>query len=60
MSNLESTGHSLAVGGEVEISLSDVGRVGAKPMYDKDMTPPSSLRIREDTYTSPKIKLDTN
>lgn len=57
MSNLESAGHSLAVGGEVEIRLSDVGRVRAKPMYDKDMTQPSRLRIREDTYTFPKQNL---
>lgn len=57
MSNLEYAGQSLAVGGEVEILLSDVGRVGAKPMYDKDMTQPSRLRIREATYTSPKPNL---
>lgn len=38
MCNLEYTGHSLAVGGEVEILLSDLGRTGDKSTHDKDMT----------------------
>lgn len=35
VSNLEGSGHSLAVGGEAEILLSDLGRVRAKPMPDR-------------------------
>lgn len=34
-SNLEGSGHNLAVGGEVEIFLSDSGRVRAKPMLTR-------------------------
>lgn len=55
--NVEYGGHSLTVGGEVGILLSDLERIGVKPMHDKDMTQPSRLRTREDTYTSPKQNL---
>lgn len=37
MCNFEYIGYSLVVGGEVEIFLSDLGRIGDKFTYDKDM-----------------------
>ena len=37
MSNLGVSGHCLAIGGEVQILLSDLGRVMAKPVHDKGM-----------------------
>lgn len=48
VSNLEDSGHNLAVGGEVEIFLSDLGRVKAKPMHDKGMIWLSTSWLRKD------------
>lgn len=48
MSNLEGSGHSLAVGNEVEIFLSDLGRVKVKYMHDKGMIWLSKFRLRKD------------
>lgn len=47
-SNLEGSGHNLAVGGEVEISLSDLGRVRAKPTPDKGTIWLSRFWLRKD------------
>lgn len=54
MSNLEGSEHSLAVRGEVEILLSDLGKVKAKPLPDKGMIWLSRFQLRKDRC--PKTK----
>lgn len=56
MSNLEDSRYSLAVRGEVEILLSDLGKVKAKPMPDKGMIWLSRFQLRKDRWLKNKIK----
>lgn len=48
VSNLEGSGHNLAVGGEAGIFLSDLGRVQAKATHDKGMIWLSRFSLRKD------------
>lgn len=47
MSNFEGSGHSLSVGGEVEIFLSDLGRVKTLPMPEKGMNMTQKVQTKE-------------
>lgn len=62
MSNLGVSGHCLAIGGEVEILQSDLGRVMAKPVHDKGMIRLSRFRLSKDRCPEDNItqSLDIN